>query len=62
MKYLMVLFTICIANCLPAQVTYIAVLDHNTGGGTHNNLFDHYITVGGTSFIDYEVWAPGGLL
>jgi hypothetical protein len=42
----------------PAQITYIGIINHNTGTGV-NNLFNNYVSVGQQCFVDWEVYADG---
>lgn len=58
-RALLVCSCIFLSCCLNAQVTSISILDHNTGGGNHNNLFNYYIAAGTDAYIDYEIAAVG---
>lgn len=41
-----------------SQISYIGIINHNTGTGS-NNLFNNYVTVGQQCYIDWEVYADG---
>lgn len=41
-----------------SQVTYIGIINHNTGTG-FNNLFNNYVAAGQQCYIDWEVYAEG---
>ena len=43
---------------LSAQITYIAILNHNNGNG-NDNLFNGYVSVNQNCYIDWEVYADG---
>lgn len=57
-KQLLTLLLTCISVLTFSQVTYIGILNHNTGSGS-NNLFNQYVAVGQACFIDWEVYAEG---
>ena len=57
-KQLLLLLFMVITGGLSAQITYIAILNHNNGSGT-NNLFNGYVSVGQNCYIDWEVYAVG---
>ena len=41
-----------------SQITYIGIINHNTGTGS-NNLFNNYVAVNQPCYIDWEVYADG---
>ena len=41
-----------------SQVTYIGIINHNTGSGS-NNLFNNYVAVNQQCYIDWEVYSDG---
>jgi len=41
-----------------SQVSYIGITNHNIGTG-NNNLFNNYVAVGQTCYIDWEVYSDG---
>ena len=57
-KKLLTLLLVCLSLAGFSQVTYIGILNHNTGSGS-NNLFNHYVGVGQSCYIDWEVYADG---
>jgi len=57
-KILLAAFFAYSASAAVAQVTYIAITNHNTGSGS-NNLFNNYVAVNQPCYIDWEVYAEG---
>ena len=41
-----------------SQVSYIGIINHNSGTGA-NNLFNNYVAVGQQCYIDWEVYSEG---
>lgn len=57
-KFTLALSSILLGFAASAQITYIGIVNHNTGTGV-NNLFNNYVAVGQQCFVDWEVYADG---
>ena len=57
-KLALLLFIVLSSVAACAQITYIGILNHNTGTGS-NNLFNNYVSVAQQCFVDWEVYADG---
>lgn len=57
-KFVLVLLLSASAIISFSQISYIGIINHNTGTGS-NNLFNNYVAVGQQCYIDWEVYADG---
>jgi hypothetical protein len=57
-NFILFFLLVVLHQSLTAQITYIAILNHNNGNG-NDNLFNSYVSVNQNCYIDWEVYADG---